>query len=186
VIATTFTGLAHLQVDLPHIDLLVVLDAVTAIARSNRIAIESAESARLIGLVDIGTPLSPWERDWIAAYFGARSLTLLKHGRQPLTIGVLFESVVGGPIVPLALNATEMRRRAIWQAPMRNRRIAAVARRLSGCGSLRNGSGWVVLLFSWALRACTNRMFHCSRPQTACRTHIDNVCIPGWPPAGMG
>lgn len=131
VFAATFYALAHERVAIAHVDIVIVLDAFEAIYQRNRIPMEAAESARLIGLLSTTKQPSPRERGWLRAYFGDERLTILRHGRAPLGIDVVFDRVSGGPSIPVVVAGAELRRRAFWQAPVRNRRIAQLAESLA-------------------------------------------------------
>jgi hypothetical protein len=86
---------------------------------------------RLFGFLPADCKFSPCEQDWIRATFGFSEVTIPRHGFVERPVRTVWSPVDGGPRFPLGASVLELKRLGIWQHPVRNRRIARIAREFS-------------------------------------------------------
>lgn len=128
IIVSSFTDLAHPDIEFEKFDIVIVLDAREALSRQGQLALATVDARfRLFGLVPIDCKMSPWEEDWIAATFGLEDLVIPKHGHEQRPVMVAFAKIAGGPELPATVDDGALARKGIWRSPVRNRRIARVA-----------------------------------------------------------
>ncbi|MGO8746254.1 MAG: hypothetical protein ACLQNE_09715 [Thermoguttaceae bacterium] len=94
-------------------------------------AIKQSWAARLYGLLPLGEELAPYDRDMVWSVFGMDEVTVLEHGLRTEPITVIFSHVSGGPRLNSKLSLLEVKRQGIWINPVRNRRVAHLARALA-------------------------------------------------------
>jgi hypothetical protein len=82
-------------------------------------------------LLPTSTTLAPLDRDIIHSIFGFREISIPQHGCQEADIRVAFSKIEGGPTLGRPENLTALLRRAVWQHPIRNRRIVQLANALA-------------------------------------------------------
>jgi hypothetical protein len=85
--------------------------------------------ARAIGMLAESTPVAPRTQDFMTALFGPSVVALPRHGYRNREVEVLF-SPIFAPSVPNSKYDHVIRRVAIVEHPIRNRRIVALARAL--------------------------------------------------------
>jgi hypothetical protein len=93
-------------------------------------AAHDLERGRLIGLLATDTRLATFEADRLLQIFGP-AVDLPRHGCSRLPIRVAWLPIIGGPPIPEYSHPSAIKRNAIWLHPVRNRRIAQLARALS-------------------------------------------------------
>ena len=131
VVVATFLGLAEPGVEIEKKDFLIVPDAAEALEANARLAIPHAEAARLLGLLEIGRHLAPYDEDWVAAVFGLEEVVIPRHGHVGRPVEVVAVSCVGGRGRAADLDTVALKREGLWRHGLRNRRIAALARALA-------------------------------------------------------
>jgi hypothetical protein len=128
IVISSFTDLAHPDIEFEKFDLVIVPDAREALTRQGQLALATVDAKfRLFGLLPIDCKLSPSDEDWIAATFGLGELVIPKHGHEQRAMMVAFAKIAGGPQLPVTLDDRTLARKGIWRSPVRNRRIARVA-----------------------------------------------------------
>ena len=75
--------------------------------------------------------VAPYDRDMVWSVFGMDEVTVLEHGLRTEPITVIFSHVSGGPRLNSKLSLLEVKRQGIWINPVRNRRVAHLARALA-------------------------------------------------------
>lgn len=129
VVATPY-GLGHTQVGLDRRDILFALDAAEAVGERPYFVIESARRARLFAFRNRGRAVAPRDRDRMGAMFGFDQLVIPRHGHVERTVEVATTRIAGGPRLAPTPDDPELKRQGIWCHPVRNRRIARLARAL--------------------------------------------------------
>jgi hypothetical protein len=131
VVISTPMGLGDNQVLLPERDIFVALDAVEAIGEPAQRALQYAQRARLFGLLDHARRPAPRDRDRIAAWFGFDSIFVPRLGFVDRPVAVAFARIDGGPRPVQNLEGTALKREGLWTHPVRNRRLARLAKVLA-------------------------------------------------------
>jgi hypothetical protein len=131
IVVGTYQGLLGGCVDLDRRDLLVALDAVEMLGKYGIQVFNAAGDARQIGLLPDDRKLAPRDADQLRGVFGFEEVHVPRHGHHLLPVDVVFEKINGGPVIPKDADVTTVRRFGVWRSPVRNRRIAALARALT-------------------------------------------------------
>jgi len=87
--------------------------------------------ARLFGLLPIGAALPRSDEDFVAAVFGQDSIAICEHGRVSRPVDVVLLPARLSRNSPSLIDHVAVRRTEVWHHPVRNRRIAALARLLA-------------------------------------------------------
>lgn len=156
IVVAPFLKMAFYAVRIEHRNIFIAADALEVLSERGTEAMDNAWRARLYALLPDGAPLPPYDEAKLRSYFGFSEAHIPQLGHQPLPVSVLFAKVQGGPSVPLDATDLEIKR-WIWTNPMRNRRIATLAKALR-CGD-------------W--QAIQQRF-----PELGCRTGIPPVRVP--------
>ncbi len=130
VVVTTFNGLGHPGVEFEKRDIVIVSNAVEASRSGPLSVLGHARRARMYGLIPLDQQMAPEDSDAIRLLFGFTESTIPKHGMTVPEVIVVKCAVRGGRPLPSKISATNLKRQAIWQNPLRNRRIARIARHL--------------------------------------------------------
>jgi hypothetical protein len=130
LVVTSFLGLAEAGVEIEKRDILIVPNAAEALEANARFAIPHAERARLYGFLKIGRKLAPYDRDWLAALFGVEDIVIPRHGHIERPVEVVEVKCAGGQRLSADTGIVSIKRQALWQHGLRNRRLAALARAL--------------------------------------------------------
>jgi hypothetical protein len=156
VVAVTPYAMALHQFEHRNRHFLIALDADAAVRSRPSWAIPFAVRARMYGLLEIDRKFSNLEADLQAELFGLDSLRIVRHGERDRPVDVHTLRIEGGPRLDHGADILTLKRRGLWRHPVRNRRIAAIARERAehGCepspGVGRRGSpaasGAVVVL----------------------------------------
>jgi hypothetical protein len=93
-------------------------------------SLRAAWRARLYGLLPLQTELPPHTRSLMTSLFGPDEVVIPRHGHVERAVEVVFVTVEGGPRVRDA-DPVALRRGGVWQHPVRNRRLAKLARLLA-------------------------------------------------------
>jgi hypothetical protein len=120
-------------VELHKRDVLIALDPIAMLGEVARWFIPFARSARCFALLDRAVQPAPYDADCIAAIFGLAEVDIPRHGHVFRPVRASFLRISGGPPLPAKLSPPELRRRAYWEHPVRNRRLARLAD-LIACG----------------------------------------------------
>jgi hypothetical protein len=108
---------------------------------SGRMCVIDAWKARVYGFLPEEVALFHYDRDQVTALFGTEVVAIPEHGRQRRQVTAVFTKIDGGPRIANSAKTLAVKKRGIWNHPVRNRRIAALAkavgdgneRRLSEC-----------------------------------------------------
>jgi len=130
LVVATYFGLAEI---IHKLDILICQDAREALSWRPRFAIGHATKARLFGLTAGDRLRAPYDRDRAWALFGFDELEIPDHGRVARPVAVAFERISGGP-GPEGVGVVALKREGLWAHPVRNRRVARLARSLAGGG----------------------------------------------------
>lgn len=93
--------------------------------------IKHAFAARMYGLQPQGTHLAPQQRDLVTALFGTERVVVPRHGFRPINVDVVFTTIAGGPTIASGAKLLAVKQQGVWQHPLRNRRLARLARVLA-------------------------------------------------------
>jgi hypothetical protein len=135
IAVSTFMAMSHAPVRHEWRDIVFVLDAVEAVGKTARWCLSHARRARWYGLVPDGAKPSPFEDDLLTELFGFQEIYIPRHYHYEAPVAVVRCSIEGGPSLPPGLDDVEVKRQGIWRNPMRNRRIARLARLLHDDGA---------------------------------------------------
>jgi hypothetical protein len=111
-------------------DILIAANAVELPSWQGILPYRAARRARYFALLPDDLPLAPQETDLVRAHFGFDEFRIPAHGLQRLPVEVLFVPMRDGPELSDAADLLQLKRRAIWQNEIRNRRIARLAKLL--------------------------------------------------------
>lgn len=132
----TFSGFGQLEVVDDPIDILFALDAPQAIGEVGQLAMLANGRSRLFGFLHQDQGLSPYTRDLILAAFGPGEVTVPRLGWQQRQMQTAWLRV-DGPLVHDHLTGYGLYRQGIERHPLRNRRIANLAKALVAGDHLR-------------------------------------------------
>ena len=130
IVVGTYQAILGSCLDIERRELLVALDATEALSQYGQIAINGAWNARLLGFLPDNCDLAPRDADHIRSFFGFKETHIPLHGHHPLPVDVVFEKISGSPAIPSDADALTIQRSGIWHNPIRNRRIAKLAKTL--------------------------------------------------------
>ncbi len=131
LVVSTYMGLADHGVALHRRDIMICLDAREALNRDACLAIGHADRARLFGFIGRDERLAPYDRDRMWALFGLDALDVPRHGQVARPVEARFARMMGGPM-PQGPDIVTLKREGIWANPVRNRRVARLAKALAG------------------------------------------------------
>jgi hypothetical protein len=115
---------------------MIMLDAQEALGTAGIACLKKCYRARLVGLLPIGTELSPGEQDELAAVYGFDQVVIPRHGYRPRQVEVSFVPIHAAR--PSSdIDILTLKRSGLWRHPLRNRQIAKLAR--SGNGHADHG-----------------------------------------------
>jgi len=89
---------------------------------------EIMKHTRMYAMLPMDRDLTQFQRDQISARFGLDEVRIPQHGMVERPANVVFCSVYGGPKLPRNASLVELLRAGIWKHPVRNRRIATIAK----------------------------------------------------------
>jgi hypothetical protein len=172
-------GMADDDVEFNKRDFVIFPRAQDALSERSQTALMAADPKfRLFGFLPVDCQLSPYERDWIRAMFGFSEVTVPRHGFINRPVRTILLPMEGGPRLSPGASLLALKRHGVWLDPVRNRRIARIARTFS-CQNI----GW--------LRAQMQET-EAENPAAACRVvvlvdAVDHAIaladlLPGWPP----
>ncbi len=136
VVVGTFTALSGTGVRLCHRDIYVAAHALESLGELGKLPLNEAQHARFVGLIPADLRLSPHDADELRAYFGFIDVHVPTHGQHLLPINVIVECNKSAPHLAEAANLVEIKRAGVWRNPVRNRRVAALAK-LVAAGELQ-------------------------------------------------
>lgn len=136
LVVTTYMGLSDHGVDIHRRDILICLNARDALGRDAGFAIGYADRARLFGLAGLDEHLAPFDLDRLHSLFGFDSIEIPRHGHITRPVEVFTGRIVGTPPTGCT-DVVGLKRRGLWNYPIRNRRVA----RLAACST--GGSDFV-------------------------------------------
>jgi hypothetical protein len=131
VIVSTHWAVHHPILRLWERDFLIFPDAVETLGKIARCAVKKAPTARLFGLIDRAHEPAPCEVDRLVGLFGIAEAIIPRHGHVERTVEVVTSRITGGPPLNAGLDVVALKRRGIWQHPVRNRRVARSAESLA-------------------------------------------------------
>src|SRR5262245_45468134 len=131
VAVCTYTGLGHTPDYLPRnrafdvywLDIVIVLDAISATWKLAPWTLGRASRARVYGLLAEGARLSPLEKDQLTSLFGFQTLTIPRHGHRERLVQLARYTIRGGMELPSSRNGVPLKRRGLWHNAVRNRKI---------------------------------------------------------------
>ncbi len=132
IVVGTYQAVLGSCMDLNRRELVVAVDAAEILGKVGMQVFNTAGHARLVGLLPDDRKLAPRDAAQIRGLFGFDEVQVPVHGQHLLPVDVVFEKITGGPVIPEDADLTTIRRAGIWRSPVRNRRIAALARALAG------------------------------------------------------
>lgn len=119
-------------VTLERCGILVALNGVEMLTQLGCSRMDAAIDARVVAFLPLQQKVSPREQDLIRAFFGFQEVEIPRHGCRRLPVDVVSCPIAGGPDVRAGDgDLVQLCRTGIWQHPVRNRRIAALARSLA-------------------------------------------------------
>src|SRR5262249_49482431 len=113
--------------DVSWLDIVIVLDAISATWKLAPWTLGHASRARVYGLLAAGARLSPLEKDQLTALFGFETLTIPRHGHRERLVQLAHYTIRGGMVLPASLNGVPLKRRGLWHNAVRNRKIIHLA-----------------------------------------------------------
>lgn len=129
VIVATFAGLGQIEVIADPIDLLIFLEVSQAVGEYGQVAMLAHGRSRLFGFLDGAETISPYLRDLTMAAFGPCEVTVPSLGFSERRVETA-SLRVDGPVVDDHLTGYRLYRHGIERHPVRNRRVAHLARAL--------------------------------------------------------
>jgi hypothetical protein len=126
----TYAYLDSTAGDAAWFDVVICANALEALGESPRKFLCRAMRARLYGFIDRDGQPAPLERDLLACLFGFQQVVIPKHGSTERPVQLARCKVAGGPALSKQLDLLELKRQAIWHHPVRNRRVARIAKLL--------------------------------------------------------
>jgi hypothetical protein len=133
VLVSTPQALGYPSIDdLENRDIVICLDPVAVTPIIPCWIIQHATRARIFGFLDRAAQPAPRDADRLKLLFGFSELDIPNHGCIFRPVHASFLKVTGGPVLPPALGAAALCRHGYWNHPVRNRRIARVARAIAG------------------------------------------------------
>ncbi|NLY01907.1 MAG: hypothetical protein GXY83_37965 [Rhodopirellula sp.] len=128
VVIGTSAGLADYAVEFGKRDIVVVPKATDVLLHYPQFALLAVNQRfRLFGMLPVESSLAPYDHDRLAAAFGFDEIFVPRHGFVQRSVRVVFRPIAGGPPLPLDLGPLELKRRGIWDHPVRTRRVARLA-----------------------------------------------------------
>jgi hypothetical protein len=128
VAVTTPYGLAHTEVRLSWLDIVLVPEAQRVAHKRMLLALPHTIRAKRIGFLPINIELSPFESDLVRNVFGFYEWTVPGHGLRERPVAVYRGRVVGQKLG--AVEGVDLLRAGVWRNGLRNRRVAQIARAL--------------------------------------------------------
>jgi hypothetical protein len=92
------------------------------------------KKARLYGLLDVDAELAPSEADVLRCLFGFTEIVVPAHGCRLRPVIRLEHPSRGNIRLPLDTGLADLKRSGIWQNPVRNRKLARLAREIGKSG----------------------------------------------------
>ncbi len=126
----TFLSLSSANVKLQDRDIFIAVNAFEIISRNGILPYRSTWKGRFFGLLPDDFPLAAGEVDLVRAHFGFDELHIPAHGMKQLPVNVLFLPVNDGPNLHGIAEPLTLKRRAVWDNPIRNRRLGRLAKLL--------------------------------------------------------
>jgi len=90
--------------------------------------VEMAWDARLFGFLPFSKRPTPRTRLEMLGLFGWEECRVYRHGQIPRAVDACFVPITGGPPLDAGGRTFALKKQGIWQHPVRNRRIAKLAR----------------------------------------------------------
>jgi hypothetical protein len=133
VLVSTPQALGYPSIDdLKNRDIVICLDPVAVTPIIPCWIIQHATRARIFGFLDREAQPAPRDADRMKLLFGFRELDIPRHGCVFRPVHASFLKMTGGPELSPALGTSALCRVGYWNHPVRNRRIARVARAIAG------------------------------------------------------
>ena len=116
-----------------HRDLVFFLDPrhISGDRFDSMLAVGDCGLARLFALVPSSIVFPPNDASMMTSVFGFEGLFIARHGYRPRHINVAMLPILGGPKLPQPCQPEVLKREGLWQHPVRNRRIAKLAKLLA-------------------------------------------------------
>jgi len=131
-------------------DIVIALNAAELLrAKAGRMCVQYAWKARIYGFLPDEVLLTPYDRDQVTTLFGTRVVAVPEHGRRCRPVTAVFTKIEGGPRIPNSANTLTVKKRGIWNHPVRNRRIAALAKALGDDDERRLSECFPAVLAEW-------------------------------------
>ena len=132
VVIGTHYGLADHEVELNKRDIVIFPRAQDALQEHAQTALMTADPKfRVFGFLPTDCKLSPYQQDWIRATFGFAEVTIPRHGFVTRPVRTVWSAVEGGPRQQPGTSLLKLNRQCVWYHPVRNRRIAQLAAKIS-------------------------------------------------------
>jgi hypothetical protein len=130
VAVSTARGMGDWNLDHNHRDVILFLNALEALGDRPKFMVNVASEAQLFGLLDLDQHVSPFDQTELCALFGVASFTMYRHASRQRTVHSFQSPICGGPRLPARLDTLRLKRKGLWQHPVRNRRVARLAQAL--------------------------------------------------------
>jgi hypothetical protein len=131
IVVGTYRTLKGIPQRLRECDVFFALNVNESLGEEGQRVLGRAWRARILGCLSSEAQLAPRDIDDMRAHFGFAEVDLPQHGCRPLPVDVLLLPMRGGPRIALSReDLLVLKRKAVWLAPVRNRRIARLARLL--------------------------------------------------------
>jgi hypothetical protein len=131
IVLGTYEATGHTQIECNKRDIFICANATHALRERAQLCLLQADAGfRLFGFLPGDHPLSPWERDWLAAGFGLETISIPAHGNREIAPGIVWVPFRWHDSRIQADDALVVKRHLIWHHHTRNRRIAKLARSL--------------------------------------------------------
>lgn len=179
VVLGTFVDMAEPEFQVEQADFVFVLDARHAQHENAQLMLLPQDSTyRLFGLLSDCQPLSEYERDWMLATFGPHEVEIPRHEWAARTVHTVW-SPIKAPFLAPTVEGVDLQRHGYWHNPVRNRRVAGLAR-AAAAGDRRELLRYLDRLDADYVAALGTRRTVLVAANFA---HVLNICrlMPGWP-----
>src|SRR5262249_13086450 len=118
--------------DVSWLDIVIVLDAISAAWKIGPWTLGRARRARVYGRRAEGPRLSRLEKAQLPPLFGFEPLPIPRHGHRERLVQLARYTIRGGMELPASLNGVPLKRLGLWHNAVRNRKVVHLARAFSG------------------------------------------------------